>query len=317
MSLMRAFINKTGETGFQNAIKTTLKFLCNEGLRKITDFYMFFYSIPAILDYHFNPKTLKQSGIGVSVDNEKIKMELVAKGFEIEDYEIKKADFTQWLNEVNFPVTYVQSYGKAFTEKALEHYLSSKLLDLNENDVFIDVAAASSPWYDLAEKRYRCKSYAVDLHLPRNKTDSRLIKCDATSMPFTDGSISKMALHCAYEMFENDADTNFIKETNRVLGKGGRMIILPLYMDHFYYILSSPKTNRKGVVYGKAKRVWRDDNYRIRFSRHYSVEALKERVSDYKAKLKLKIYHFTNEKQMKQNPDDVIYVNFAACFTKE
>jgi hypothetical protein len=58
-------------------------------------------------------------------------------------------------------------------------------------------------------------------------------------MPFTDESISKIALHCAYEMFENDADIN------------------------------------------------------------------------------LKIFYFTNEKEMKQKPEDWVYVKFAACFAKE
>jgi hypothetical protein len=71
------------------------------------------------------------------------------------------------------------------------------------------------------------------------------------------------------------------------------MIILPLYMDHFHYILSSPRANRSGVVYGKAKRVWRDDKYHTRFDRHYSVEAFRERVAVFKDKLKLKIYYLS------------------------
>jgi SAM-dependent methyltransferase len=316
MNLVSAFINKVKETGFKNAVRTTLQFLGSEIPRKISAFFTFFYSIPARIDFRFNRKALTQSKTKVATDYEKIREEFITGGFEIEDYEITKDDFTHWLNEVNFPAKYAEGYGKAFTEKALEHYLSSKLLDLNENDVFIDVAAASSPWYDMAGKRYKCKSYAIDLRLPKNNTDPRLIQCDATRMPFAEGSVTKMALHCAYEMFENDADTNLIKEANRVLGKGGRMIILPLYMDHFYYILSNPKANRSGVVYGKAKRVWRDDKYRTRFDRHYSVEAFKERVADYKDKLKLKLYYFTNGKQMQQNIDDIIYIKFAACFTK-
>lgn len=314
---MRAFKIKRGEIGSKNAIKAALRFVCWVGLRKIEAIYILLYSMPAVIDYYFNPNALKQSNIAPIVDHERIRKEFIDSGFEVEDYEINKDDFAQWLDEVNFPKEYSEAYREAFTEKALEHYLSSKLVDLNKNDVFVDVAAASSPWYDLAEKRYKCKSYAVDLHLPHDKTDSRLIECNATNMPFADRSISKIALHCAYEMFENDADTNFIKEANRVLSTRGKIVILPLYMDHFYYILSSPKTNRRGIVYGKAKRVWRDDKYRIRFSRHYSVEAFKERVVNYKDKLRLKIYYFTNEKQAKQNPGDQVYVKFAACFTKE
>ena len=155
--------------------------------------------------------------------------------------------------------------------------------------------------------------------MPPDKNDPRLIECDAISMPFDDESISKIALHCAYEMFENDADINLIKEANRVLKPGGKMVIIPLYMAHLYHIQSSPKVNRKGIEYGKAKRVWRDDKYSVRFARWYSVDAFKERVANHEDKNKsnLKIFYFTNEKEMKQKPEDRVYVKFAACFTKE
>ncbi len=300
--------------GYKKAIQASLKFLLSVAARKISTLP---YYVSGVIDYRFNPNALKQSEIEPFIDNEKMRKEFIDNGFEVIIYDIDKADFTQWLHEVNFPEEYSKAYGGVFTEKVLEHYLSSKLLDLNETDVFVDVAAASSPWYDLAEKRYNCKSFAVDLHLPPDKNDPRLIECDATSMPFDDESISKIALHCAYEMLENDADINLIKEANRVLRPGGKMVIIPLYMAHFYHIHSSPKVNRKGIEYGKAKRVWRDDKYPVRFSRYYSVEAFKERVGNYTDKLNLQIFYFTNEKEMKMRPEERLYVKFAACFTKE
>jgi hypothetical protein len=36
-----------------------------------------------------------------------------------------------------------------------------------------------------------------------------------------------------------------------------------------------------------------------------------------KDKLNLKIFYFTNEQEMKENPEDWVCVKFAACFTKE
>jgi len=251
MNLLRSFINKTHELGCRKAIQASLTFLFSSAVRKISAFP---YYVSGMMDYYFNPNALKQGEIEPFIDNGKIRKEFIANGFEVMDYDIDKADFTQWLHEVKFSKEYSKSYGDFFTEKALEHYLSSKLLDLNENDVFVDVAAARSPWYDLAEKRYKCRSFAVDLHLsPKN--DPRLIECNAIDTPFSDESTSKIALHCAYEMFENDADTNLIKEANRVLKPGGKMVIIPLYMAHFYHIQSSPKVNGKGIEYGKAKRV--------------------------------------------------------------
>ena len=314
MQLINAFLDKKKEVGLRKALKTSLMFVYGMVKENVSSLP---YYISGMTDYYLNPGTLKQRDVKRSVDNEKIKEEFIESGFQVVDYDIDRDDFNQWLHNIKFPDAYSKAYGDTFTEKALEHYLSSKLLDLDTNDVFVDVAAASSPWYDLVEKMYRCNTFAVDLHFPADRHDSRLIECDATSMPFDDGSISKIALHCAYEMFENDADTNFIREAGRVLKSGGKIIILPLYMSDFYYILSSPKANRKGINYGKAKRVWRDDKYKIRFSRHYSVGAFKERVVDYSDKLALKIYHFVNEEQMKQNRGDQVYVKFGACFTKE
>ena len=289
------------------------KYLSSVVLRKISTPL---YYLSGILDYYFNPKALKQSNIEPFIDNEKIKMEFIKNGFNVIDYEINRADFIQWLYNVNFPREYIELYGEVFTEKALEHYLSSKLLDLNENDTFIDIGAGSSPWYHLSEKMYKCRGFAVDFHLPK-KMNSGLIECDATAMPFDNENISKIALHCAFEMFENNADTNLIKEANRVLALGGKMVIIPLYMAHFYHIQSSPKSNRKAIEYGKAKRVWRDDKYNVRFARWYSVEAFNERIAVHKDKLKLKIFYFTNEREIKLKLEDRVYVKFAACFTKE
>ncbi|MFC2005134.1 methyltransferase domain-containing protein [Chloroflexota bacterium] len=309
MSLIKSFIYIKEQAGYKAAINTSLDFL----LKKT---YALPYYVSGMTDYYFNPNAFKQSNIAPLIDNKEIRKEFIDNGFEVIDYEIDKAEFNQWLHEVNFTKYYSEAYGEAFTEKALEHYLSSKLLDLNNKDVFVDVAAASSPWYDLVEKRYKCKSFAVDLNFPK-KDDPRLIECDATNMPFDDETIAKIALHCAYEVFENDTDIKLVKEANRVLIRGGKMVILPLYMNSSYYILSSPKANRKGIAYGKAKRVWRDDKYPLRFSRHYSVEAFKERVAYHKGELDLKIFCLANEKDMKLQQDDLIYVKFAACFTKK
>ena len=190
---------------------------------------------------------------------------------------------------------------------------------MNETDVYVDVAASGSTFYDQAEKVYGCKSFAVDLHLPTNIKDPRLIECDATNMPFEDKSISKMALHCAYEMFENDADIDLIKEAGRVLSARGKMVIIPLYMAHTYYILSGTKSNRWGIEYGKAKRVWwSNENHKTnRFARFYSVDAFLERAANNCQSLTVEIYYFANILDMKQRADDQIYVNFAACFTKK
>ena len=316
MSLVTAFLNKKKELGLKDSIKLALIYLVRTAATKSI---LVPYYISGIIDYYLNPKALKQCNIERLNSPTRIRQEFIDRGIQVINYEIDRADFHRWIREAAFPEEYCKAYGTAFTEKALEHYLSTKLLGLNETDTYVDVAASGSNFYDQAEKIYGCKSFAVDLHLPTNIKDPRLIECDATDMPFEDKSISKMALHCAYEMFENDADINLIKEAGRVLSSGGKMVIVPLYMAHTYYILSGTKSNRRGIEYGKAKRVWwSNENHKTnRFTRFYSLDAFLERVVNNCQSLTVGIYYFTNILDMKQTAADQVYVNFAACFTKK
>lgn len=92
------------------------------------------------------------------------------------------------------------------------------------------------------------------------------------------------------------------------------MVILPLYMHNFSFVDSSPFTDRRGLDYQGAERVWRDDGHRVRFSRKYSVKAFKERVVNNLSGFSLKIYYIENEKE-----EDAIlnlYLKFAAVFEK-
>ncbi|MFC1920725.1 class I SAM-dependent methyltransferase [Chloroflexota bacterium] len=309
MNLIKAFAEKKREVGLKEAMRRGLRFAGNRAATQ-------YYSLLAGIDYRFNKNALKQSIVNLHINNEEIKREFIESGFPVIDYHIDKEDFSRWLREIRFPADYSLAYREAFTEKALEHYLAAKILELNDDDVFIDVAASFSPWYELSEKYYKCSSYAVDLLLPPDKNDPRLIQCDATSMPFEDGSITRMALHCALEMFENEDDTNLVKEAARVLKPGGRLVISPLYMRHFYGIWTGLKANRKGIEYGKAKRVWEDIVPRRRFCRYYDVGAFQERISGITDKMNAEIYYITNENEVKQAPEDLVYIKFVACLTR-
>ncbi len=233
-------------------------------------------------------------------------------GLTVVPYEIDVRDFSEWLERVQFPSDYVDSYGEAFKEKALEHYVGAVLLQLGQSDTLIDVAAAHSPWYEMVERVYGSRAFALDLKFSPG-VNGRRIGADATHMPLPDGFATKMALHCAYEMFEGIADIRLLREASRVLSNNGKMVILPLYIDNFYYVLSSPFTDRRGLDYGGAELVWRDDPYRMRFSRHYSVEAFIKRVVANLNGLKLKIYYIKNATEVSPN----IYLKFVALFEKD
>ena len=269
-----------------------------------------FHIVAGLIDFYLNPFSKKQSKLPLP-DYERIKIDFEKSGLEVVQFSININEFFEWLKEANFPKYYSQSYGDVFIEKALEHYVSAKLLDLQKGDILIDVAAASSPWFEIAERMYGCTAYALDLAFPPG-INGKKIGADATNMPLPDGFATKMALHCAYEMFEGDADIRLLPEAYRVLAGGGKMVILPLYMHNFYFADSSPFTDRRDLDYQGAERIWRDDGHRVRFSRKYSVDAFLNRVVSNLSGLNLKIYYFENEKEVSPK----CYLKLAALFEK-
>ncbi|MDI3545098.1 MAG: hypothetical protein PWQ96_2399 [Clostridia bacterium] len=171
-----------------------------------------------VLDMYLNPWSKRQSKLPPP-DYEKIGNDFASAGLAVLPYTIDVPDFHNWLREANFPEDYRNSYGDVFIEKALEHYVGAKLLELHKNDVLIDVAAAHSPWFEIAERMYGCTAYALDLIFPQG-INGKKIGADATAMPLPDGFATKIALHCAYEMFEGDADIRLLSEAYRVLTGG-------------------------------------------------------------------------------------------------
>lgn len=270
-----------------------------------------------LADYHCNRHSLKTSKL-TPCNWAQIRTEMEQNRLPVISYRVDIPAFREWLHQADFPEYYVRGYGSVFIEKALEHYVGADLLGLKPEDVLVDVAAASSPWLYIAQRIYKVKSLALDLKPPTIPLPGHKLAADATMMPFRNESIDSLVLHCAYETFEGDADSQLIPEASRVLRKGGKLLILPLYMHHIYYVDSSPGADRRGVDYQDAKRVWRENsNGKVglggtRFSRKYSIAALTERVVKYKGSMHLAIYYIENEKEV----DQKCYLKFAALFEK-
>lgn len=271
---------------------------------------LFFHILKSLYDCYFNKKSLRVSRLKPT-DNLRIKEEYLQINIKVVPYRIDVEEFEEQCSRYSFPKPYLRSYGNIYKEKLLEHYLSWKLLDFVEEDVFVDIAAADSPWYNILKNTDNINSYCLDLKFPKGINGNK-IGANASNIPVKDGFFTKIALHCAFEAFENDSDTEFIREAGRVLKHGGKLIILPLYMGNFHYISSSPFTDRRGIKYGNAKLVYRDDGSMVRFARHYSVDAFINRVYKYCSGFNLKIYYIENEKEIDEN----CYVKFMAVFEK-
>lgn len=242
--------------------------------------------------------------------------ELKKNGFNVIDFEINVTDYRRYMNNAEYhKFSYYYCGGKAsnFTEKSLEHYLAARLLNLSKNDVYIDIANANSPTPEIYHKLYGCKVYRQDLVFPGG-IHRNIIGGDAGNMPVEDGFATKMALHCSFEHFEEDADIRFIKEASRVLKKSGKLCILPLYLFDRYAIQIDPSVLPKGgILFESDAMLYCTKGFGNRHSRFYDVPHFIARIKNNLDDLKLTIYVIQNEKEV----DPSCYVKFIALFEKE
>ena len=293
MNLINRFIDRVGEKGLLDSL--------GAGWSVAT----------GALDYWLNPLAKRQSKVAPQ-DYEQIRSDLLRVGLNVTAYRVNTAEFDDWLSKADFGQAYRDAYAELFREKVFEHYLGAKLLELGAGDVFIDVAAAKSPWYKMVPALYGCReSYCLDLAYAPG-IHSQQIGADATDTPLPDGFAGKIALHCAYETFEGSADAKLPTEAGRLLRPGGRMVILPLYLHNFYFVHVGPYADRRGLDYSGATRVWREDITGLRFSRKYSVQAFAERVVKNLNGLVLHIFFIENISEVVSNG----YCRFAALFCK-
>ena len=135
----------------------------------------------------------------------------------------------------------------------------------------------------------------MDLSYPEGIRGSN-IGADAGDTKLPDGFASVLSLQCAYECFMGDADIRFVEEAGKILNKKGRYGIAPLYLADIHFVSTSPYYNQAEVIIEpEARKVWRDDEYKAPFARHYSPESFAGRIySRMLADMEGKILYFKN-----------------------
>lgn len=215
-----------------------------------------------------------------------IEAALKVQNIKVSDLAPDLRDFELFLGRNLFPVDYHGGQdGAVWREKLLEHWLSAQLLGLSDfksGDVFVDVAAATSPWARIQRESFGVEAYAIDLdeigsayrELPYYRVEN------ATKTRFAGGSIRGVALHCAFEMFLGQDDSNFIVELSRILAPGGKAVILPLYMHTQACAYSSPEYFGRSFPDMGVKEFVRLDARGVPSSRKYDAKTLRLRVLD-------------------------------------
>ena len=245
------------------------------------------------------------------------KAELRQQGIVVEGKKINLADFMKWREKFPELDNYYRAEDDVWIEKLLEHYITFTFLNVKKEEVFIDVAASTSPWADILFSR-GIESYRLDIQYKKG-IHGRNIGANAADTQLPDGFADVLALHCAFECFTENIDTLFVQEAERILKKQGRLGIVPLYLDPIHFILTSPYCDQRQVIIDEgAKRIWREDIYHEPFSRHYSAEALANRIVSRLTGIKTKVYHFVNVDEIGAHfPGQRIYCYFMFVGEKE
>ena len=173
----------------------------------------------------------------------------------------------------------------AWNEKLLEHWIAYELLNLGnygEHDIYVDIAAGASPWARELRTREKIKSFAIDLSpIPNEFKQLEYYRQEnGTATRFADSSVRGVSLQCAFEMFSGNDDVALIGELSRILKKGGKAIIVPLYMHTSYRFYATPD------FYGRNDNIQESDaDVYIRYdiegipsSRKYSATKLCTRI---------------------------------------
>jgi hypothetical protein len=241
---------------------------------------------------------------------------------ELQKHDIPLGDFTidtqayqKFLAQATyerFPAYYAGNKRKHLHEKSLEHYLAAKLLDLQHEDIYIDVASSNSPAPTIYRELFGCTVYRQDLSYP-DGISGNVIGGDAAHMPIRNDFATKMALHCSFEHFEQNADVEFIKEAGRVLRGGGKLCILPLYLFTDYAIQTDPVViSKNNLPFERDTTIYCAKGWGNRHGRFYDVLHLTNRLLKNAHDLALTIYVVQNEKEV----DPSCYVKFIALFEK-
>jgi len=235
---------------------------------------------------------------------------LRACGIEVREQAIDETSFRAWMDD---QPQMRQRYSDPTVglEKLLEHFLAFEATHPTPGHTYVDVAAQSSCWASCL-RQLHVKAYSLDL-VYRPGVRGWRIGADAQAVPLPSESVDAMSAHCAFECFQGDADVGFIREAARLLRNGGRLAIVPLYVDDAHFIATSPYTVvDPGSFDEDATVVWRDDEYDAPFSRHYSPEALVDRLGDALGLFsEVRVVHITNLESLRERwPESRLYAYF-------
>lgn len=247
--------------------------------------------------------------VPVNISVEKILNEFKEAGFPIRSFEVDLGEYEKWLEEINYEKNfpkYCEQFGEIVHQKQAQHYISIKLLNDLEEKIVLDVASSFSVFPEIAERYYKAEVYRQDMEYPTGVSGHK-IGSFASEIPLQDDMVDYMTLHCSLEHFEGQEDVRFFSEANRLLKKGGKVCVIPLYMADEFCIVTSPeswldkyKSYTNCPDFDERASIIINNKKQQRQSKFYSVGILKQALLDTKTGLKPTIFYISNYQQVNE-----------------
>jgi SAM-dependent methyltransferase len=277
---------------------------------------------PVAKTYEEAVAELRRRGLQVepaAVDNtsphvvEAILQQAADLGIQFSRFTIDVPDFQRYVTEAGYLRRYPDYYASNLVEKSLEHYIALRLLEIDRDDLFVDLASEHSPVPEIYRRLTGAETYSQDIMYPEGIHGSR-IGGDACNMPVPDGFATRAALTCSLEHFEGDGDLQLFQEMSRVLRPGGKLAVIPFYLFTRAATQTDPAVSlAAGVEFDADATIFCAADWGYRHGRFYSPKSFLRRVvAPVIDQFRFDYYHLVNASEV----DPSVYARFALVATK-
>jgi SAM-dependent methyltransferase len=233
-------------------------------------------------------------------------------GISVRHFKVDKKEYFEFISKAGYKNKYPDYYKDNFYEKTVEHFLCYSFLDLRHDDKFIDIASEHSPVKDIFSSLTGCVAYSQDImYKPGIHGDK--IGSNASDLPVLDQSFNAAVATCSIEHFENKSDVLFMNEMERILVKGGRVVIAPLYIYSKCCCQTDPRYSIPGnVSFDDDATIYCTKGWGNRHGRFYSPESLFKRLIAPNRNMEFVVYVLENLEEI----DPSVYCKFVLAGTR-
>jgi len=235
------------------------------------------------------------------------------RGIPVNEWHVNLEEYKEYFEKAAYKSLYPNYYKDFLLEKSFEHFVAFRLLGIRPDEIFLDIGSENSPVCEIYSRLTGCRTYRQDIMYPLGINGDQ-IGGDACEMPVPNEFAHKVALTCSLEHFEGERDRRLFLELSRVLKKGGRVCVIPLY------IYTSPANQidptvsiPNNVPLDKGATIFCAKGWGNRFARFYSPVSFVDRIfNPTKDFFSFEVFRIMNADEVHHD----IYAHFALVATR-